>query len=231
MEWPVLGKRRAAQAPEPRKKLRREPRHLIGKLDLVLSRANLPEQVEGIIERFVLGARHKTFLSKYGAQNARYIGPGFIPGWHPRVPSNTHDRWLWSLFAKVPNVEHFFRQTHGFRCDDMVDREPDPRQLKALEGKDVMIAYRNGQGRDMHLIKLVTYASDRALHVRDHADDPQSFTLKLERIQRLDLFVDLPRMAPKRRDTSAKNPRVNSAGQAWNCIRDGCRDFNCACRN
>ena len=192
MSWPVLGKRALALAEPPPKRAKplKPTRHWLGKLDMVLSRTDLPETVESLIESFVGGARYKKFYEKYGRQNARYRGPGFLPGWHPRVASDTRERWLWNVFAKVPNVERF--QTHGFRCNDLVALEPNMRQLKALEGKNVMITYRNGQGRDMHFIKLVMYASDRALHVRDHATDPHSFTLNRERIQRLDLFVDTP---------------------------------------
>ena len=216
MEWPVLGKRRAAEAPAPRKKPRREPRHLIGKLDLVFSRANLPEQVEGIIERFVLGARHKAFFIKYGAQNASYIGPGFF--WHPKIFSNTHARCLWNFFAKEPTS-----YPRAYWAGDM--EAPEPRMLKTLEGKHVMITYLNGRGRVMTYVKLVTYASDRTLHVREDQTDPHGFTLFHERIQRLDLFVDLPV------ERVQANPRVNSAGQPWNCFRDGCRNTNCGCRN
>ena len=150
----------------------------MGKLDMVFSRTDLPETVESLVESFVVGARYKAFYEKYGPLNARFLGPGYVAGWH----SQTHDRWMWTLFAKESIV---------------VGRAPDLRQLKALEGKYAMITYLNVQGRVMRYCKLIMYASDRALHVRDFGADPHSFTLNCERLQRLDLFVDLPIAAPR----------------------------------
>ena len=164
----------------------------MGKLDMVLSRTDLPETVEALIESFMFGARYKAFFEKYGPLNARFLGPGFIAGWHPKVASDTRARWLWNLFAKEPDGETSFSDSDEDFEADMVAPEPDLRQLKALEGKRVMITYRNGQGRVMRYIKLVMYASDRALHVREDEADPHGFSLNHERIQRLDLFVDLP---------------------------------------
>ena len=161
----------------------------MGKLDMVFSRTDLPETVESLIESFMFGACYKAFFEKYGPLNARFLGPGFVAGCHPRIASKTRARWLWNSFAKETNPRASVR--------DMEAPVPNPRVLKALERKQVMITYLNGQGRVMQYTKLIVYASDRVLHVRDRDADPDSFTLNCGRLQRLDLFVDLPIAAPR----------------------------------
>ena len=199
MDWPILGKKRllaqaAALPPEPPAKKQRSSRHCVGKLDLVLSRAELPEEAETLIESFVLSAtaaaRYKAFFEKYGKQNAKFLGPGFVSSWHPRVASKTRRRWLWNSFAKEPSTG-----SRAYWVSDMESPMPDLGVLKALVGKPVLITYLNREGLRMEYVKLIVHASSRAVGVREiggDLGDARCFTLRCDRLQRLDLFVDLP---------------------------------------
>ena len=175
MDWPVLGRKRllaqAVAPPEPPPKKQRSSRHCVRKLDLVLSRVELPEAVETLIENFVLGARYKLFYKKYGPQNARCMGHGFT--------YETRERWLWNVFAKRPQI---YDNTVPALTLSM---------LRGLEGKRVTITYRNRQERITKYDKVVLSADTRRMRVADDERDPDAFTLYCDRLERLDLFVDL----------------------------------------
>ena len=176
MEWPVLGRKRAlpAQEEKPAKKPKKLA-HWNFKLATVFGKFQLPEEVEARVEAFAMRPQFKAFREKYGSQVAMYRGHGFVSDWHPRIASKTRERYIWEAFSK--NIL------------DTLTRKT----VETLEGKMVLIIYRNKQGSTMRMDpKRVTHAGPYSMAV-DHGPgyDGSEFTLSYTGVQRIDLYVDV----------------------------------------
>ncbi len=185
MEWPVLGRKRAlpTQEEKPAKSATRastagKPKtmaHWNFKLATVFGKFQLPEEVEAMIEAFAMRPQFKAFREKYGSQVAMYHGRGFVSDWHPRIASKTRERYIWEAFSK--NIL------------DTLTRKT----VETLEGKMVLIIYRNKQGSTTRMDpKRVTHAGPYSMAV-DHGPgyDGSEFTLSYTGVQRIDLYVDV----------------------------------------
>ena len=185
MEWPVLGRARVAtrkryltqDEPGPSKKPRKEPCHWNMKLATVFEKKQLPESIEKLVESFLLQPRHAAFHKKYGIAKTIDSGaPGFINGWHPKVPHDKLERWMWTVFRKE-------RTEVDVTCDI----------VKPLESKRVIVYYkaRNQiQARD-HMIRI-TRAGPNSMRV-DDGPDTTGYTLSYRGILLLSLHVEYPR--------------------------------------
>ncbi len=187
MEWPVLGCKRAlpAQEEKPAKRATRastasKPKklaHWNSKLATVFGKFQLPEEIEATIEAFATPPQFKAFHEKYGSQVAQYCGPGFVAGWHPSIASTTRVRYIWDAF---------WRSRSGTPHLNMKAVEP-------LEGKTVLIVYRNKQGNTTRMDpKRVTHAGPYSMFV-DHGPNTAAhgFTLSYAGVQAITLYVDV----------------------------------------
>lgn len=158
------------------------------KLDAVLKKAKFPEIIEEIIYSYTLNRKQHAFLNKYGHQNASFIGAGWISGWHPNIRSSTWDRWLWNVFAKN-NFQYRGRFDWG---EDIKAPFVTMKHLQPLEGKDVLIIYKNARGNvtKMYPKRIVSCWANQ-FRVRDGPDN--EFVLNNDRVLRVDLFVDIER--------------------------------------
>ena len=162
------------------------------KLDTVLKRAKLPEIIEKMIALYTLDKKHKRFLDKYRHQNASFVGAGWIScWWNPNLRSSTRDRWLWNVFAK----DNF--RWYPSNCQwgkDMKAPFVTMKHLKPLEGKSVLIIYKNAQGNvtQMYPKRIVSCWANQ-FRVSDPGSDTQGFVLNNNRVLRVDLFVDIER--------------------------------------
>ena len=174
MEWPVLGRKRSLPAQEKPAKKPKKLGHWSFKLATVFGKFQLPEEVEARVEAFVTPPQFMAFREKYGSQIAQYCGPGFVSGWHPRIASTTRARYIWDAFW----------QESGTLRKKMV---------QPLEGKMVLIVYRNKQGNTTRMDpKRVTRAGPYSMFV-DHGPNnaAHGFTLSYAGVQAITLYVDV----------------------------------------
>ena len=176
---------------EPVEKKQRMTKYTM-KLDTVLKRAKLPEIIEKMIFSYTLDEKHKRFLDKYGHQNASFLGAGWIScWWHPNIRSSTLDRWLWNVFAK----DNFLYPGNFQWGEDIKAPFVTMKHLKPLEGKFVLIIYKNAQGHvtKMYPKRIVSCWANQ-FRVSDGIDvNDTQFVLNKTRVLRVDLFVDIER--------------------------------------
>ena len=173
---------------EPVEKKQRMTKYTM-KLDTVLKRAKLPEIIEEMIFSYTLEEKHKRFLDKYGHQNASFLGAGWISDGHPMIRSSKWNRWLWNVFAK----DNFLYRGHFQWGEDIKAPFVTMKHLKPLEGKFVLIIYKNARGNvtKMYPKRIVSCWANQ-FRVND-IDRVQGFVLNNDRVLRVDLFVDIER--------------------------------------
>ena len=187
MEWPVLGRKRAlpAQEEKPAKSATRastagKPKKLAHwnfKLAMVFGKFQLPEEVEARVEAFATPPQFKAFHEKYGSQVAQYCGPVFMADWHPRIASTTRARHIWDAFRMSRNDTPHLNM----------------KAVEPLEGKMVLIVYRNKQGNTTRMDpKRVTHAGPYSMVV-DHGANTAAhgFTLSYTGVQAISLYADV----------------------------------------
>ena len=195
MEWPVLGRARVAtrkrclpeDQPGPSKKPRKEQCHWNMKLAMIFEKKQLPEVVEKLIEEYAFHEKFRKFFASYGIQRAMYAGPGFVSGWHPRVACTKRDRYIWCIFSTSRmDVYRLWPNTM-----DMATAKP-------LEGRTVLIVYRNRHGNITRMDpKRVLFASAERMHL-DDGPDTVGFNVYYSGVMSIDLFVDIARNASDR---------------------------------
>ena len=178
MEWPVLGRKRSLPAQEKPAKKPKKLGHWSFKLATVFGKFQLPEEVEARVEAFVTPPQFKAFREKYGSQVAQYCGPGFVSGWHPRIASTTRERYIWEVF---------------WRSRESGTPNLNMKAVEPLEGKMVLIVYRNKQGNTTRMDpKRVTHAGPYSMVV-DHGANTAAhgFTLSYTGVQAISLYADV----------------------------------------
>ena len=185
MEWPVLGKARVAtrkryltkDEPGPSKKPHKKQYHWNMKLATVFEKKQLPESIEKLMESFFLKPRHTAFHKKYGTIKTIDSGsPGFISGWHPKIPHDKLARWMWSVFRK-----------------ERVDASVTYDIVKPMVNKRVIVYYKAKKHFSplSHVIRI-THAGLYSMSV-DTGPDTTGYTLSYSGILEMSLHVEYPR--------------------------------------
>ena len=193
MEWPVLGRDRAAtrkrsveKEPGPSKKPRKKQGHWNMKLAMISTK--LPEVVEKLIEEYAFQEKFRKFFASYGPQRALYNGRGFVSDWHPRIASTTRDRYIWIAFCSAMSVYGTWNETMGVAV------------AKPLEGRMVLIVYRNRRGNITRMDpKRVVIAAHERMQVDCGPNTTAgAFNVYYSGVISIDLYVDVARSASDR---------------------------------
>ena len=169
---------------EPAKKKERISKYTIT-IDTVFKKVKFPEVIEKMIQSYTMNEKEKAFLDKYGYQNASFLGDGWISDWHPNIRSTKWDRKLWNVFTK---------NTCTSWGKDIKAPFVTMEHLKPLQGKEVLITYKNARGNVTKMYpKRIVSCSANQVRVSDGPDDDFVFVLNNDRMLRVDLFVDIAR--------------------------------------
>ena len=195
MEWPVLGRSRAVtrkrslpgDEPGPSKKPRKKQCHWNMKLAMIFEKKQIPEIIEKLIEEYAIQEKFRKFFASYGPQRAMFNGRGFVSDWHPRIASTTRDRYIWCIFCTSRmDVYRLWKDTM-----DMATAKP-------LEGRMVLIVYRNRRGNITRMDpKRVILAAHDRMHI-DCGPNTTGFNVYYSGVLSIDLYVDLARSASDR---------------------------------